>query len=247
MANEIVQRGIVARALRAFGVQGDGSMSGAAGARFGKYGEIYALTPGSPKSLLAEEGSYFVANNAQTGIATAAAPTTFSATNPFVLIENTGVPGGGGAIITLDYMLLAATAAGTAGASVQFAITRDTTLRFSSGGTALTPINCNSSGAGTVAKVWGGNITATAASGAAVTVVGQRTMKPAIPVAGDNYWVQFGSTDGLMLISTATITFSSQAAPPLVLNPGESGLLSIWLPSQSAASSYAPELGWWEK
>jgi hypothetical protein len=248
MANEVVQRGIVARLKASFGAQGDGNMSGPAGQRYSKFGESYALTLGSPKSLLAEEGSYFVTNNNQTGLATAAAPTTFSATNPFLLIQNPSSAGAGvPTVITLDYMLLAATAAGTAGTSVQCAITKDTTLRYSSGGSTLTAIRANSGGPNSIAQVYAGNITASAASGAAVTLVGQRTLKPAIPVAGDNYWLQMGTMDGIMLISTATITFSNQGSPPVILNPGESALLHIWLPSQSAASSYAPEMGWWER
>jgi hypothetical protein len=69
---------------QASGVDGRGSNP----ARFGKYDEVYVvpLMPDMAASPL--EGTYFVACNAQTGLATAAAPTAFSATNPFLYIYN---------------------------------------------------------------------------------------------------------------------------------------------------------------
>ena len=249
MANEVVARGVVARLLSRFGAQVDGSQSQAAGQRIGKYGELYALTPGSPKSLLAEEGCYFSANNAQTGLAVALTNTAFSATNPFILIQNSASPGSGGPVITLDYALAGpVTVAGASTTSVQCAITKDTILRYSSGGTSLTPVKANSAGPGSVAQVYAGNITALAAGGAVATPVGFRYLKPAIPVIGDEYWIQFGAMDGLMQQYTSTSTFSLQAAPPVVLNPGESALIDIWFVAQATtACSLSAELGWWEK
>lgn len=69
------------------------------------------------KHLLADEGTYFTVNNSQTGLATAAAPVAFSATNPFLLIYNAGSSATGPRIY-LDAATLVATAAGTAGVNV---------------------------------------------------------------------------------------------------------------------------------
>lgn len=214
--------------------------------RVGAYGDLVAMLMGQGKINLADEGSYFSVNNAQTGLATAAAPTTFSATNPFLIIYNKDTVKN----IYLDYAALVATAAGTAGASVQAAVVLDNGNRFASGGSEITANIVNSNGlvgAGSIAKVYAGNLTASAASSAARTIVGQRALKGAIPVAGDNYIVKFGSDDVGLLISTATLTWSSQPVPPLVVGPNMSALLHIWLPSQSAASSFIPEAAWYER
>ncbi len=191
MANEVVTRGVVARLLSRFGAQLDGAQSQAGGQRIGKYGEMYAITPGGPKTALAEEGSYFVANNGQTGTLTVSTDTAFSATNPFLIVMNGA--SANGPIITLDYANFVVTAQGGAtSTSVQAAITKDIINRYTSGGITLTPTAVNSAGPGSVAKVFAGNITATAASGSVMNLMGWRWLKPAREVAGDNYIIQFG-------------------------------------------------------
>ena len=199
---------------------------------------------------LAEEGSYFTTNNAQTGLATAAAPTAFSATNPFLLIYNKASAGELAKRIIMDYALLLATAAGTAAASVQFAVTIDAGNRYTSGGTEITAniVNPNGDvGTGSIAKVYAGNITASTATAAARTIVGNRYMKGAIPVAGDSYAVKFGGVDCPSFFGISTILFSLNNVPKVVVPPNWSALLHLWFPSQSGASSYVPELGWWER
>lgn len=203
------------------------------------------------KHVTADEGTYFVTNNAQTGLATAAAPTAFSATNPFLLIYNTSAPADEFAPrIYLDYLMLLATAAGTGGTNVQFAITIDRANRYSSGGTDITSnikgVNQSTSRA-SGARVYAGNITATAATANARTIVGNRFMKGAVPVAGDQYVVRCGAPDLADMLSISTILFSNNNVPPVVCGPDESLLVHLWLTAQSAASSYAPELGYWEK
>jgi hypothetical protein len=247
MANEVATRGIVARLLSRFGAQADGSQSQAAGQRIGKYGESYVLSPGSPKSLLAEEGSYFTANNAQTSIATPGAAMSNVTTSPWILIQNSAGAGSGGPVITLDYVTLINGTAGTGAGIIEFVFVKDTVLRYSSAGSILTPVKANSAGPGSIAQVYSGQIVASAASGAAATLIGLRIMKNGQAVVGDSLWLQFGSMDGFMQIATATSTFSIQAAPPCVLNPGETGLLYLLMTVQSVASNWYPEIGWWEK
>lgn len=218
-----------------------------ANVRTDQYGNLAVNNRIPTKAQLALEGVYFTANNAQTGIATGATPTAFSATNPFITIWNTANPSNTAAPhIVLDYITLVATAAGTAGASVQVAIVIDSYNRYTSGGTALTPQKSDSFGPSSVAQIYAGNITAAAALASARTPVGMRYLKGAIPVAGDTYTLQFGSVDSTMAIQAATITYSLQHAPAVAINPGEIALVHLWLPSQSAASSYAPEIGWYE-
>lgn len=82
--------------------------------RGGRYGEASVLSVVPTKHLLADEGAYFTVNGAQTGLATAAAPTAFSATNPFLIAYNSSTVNRA----YLDAATLVATAAGTAAASV---------------------------------------------------------------------------------------------------------------------------------
>jgi hypothetical protein len=245
MAISTLLQGFVGRALPT--VQSQDGANALANIRLDQRGNTYANLRIPTKHVLCDEGTYFTANNAQTGIATGATPTAFSATNPFITIANqasASVPGA--PRIYLDYVTLLATAAGTAGASVQVAVYVDNIIRYTSGGTALTPVKTNSAGLASVAQVYAGNITAAAAGGQVRAIVGNRYLKGAIPVAGDTYTMQAGSVDSTTSFGVSTILFSLQNMPPVIVNPGETALVHLWLPSQSAASSYAPELSWWE-
>lgn len=219
--------------------------------RLGPYSEQFTMPLGLDMANYATEGTYFTVNNGQTGIATAAAPTAFSATNPFIVIYNTEDPSNPAAeTIQLDYIALLDTAAGTAGASVQCAVTIDNNFRYTSGGTELTSQIKNVNGSmnnSSVARVFAGNITSPAASSSVRTIVGNRYMKSAIPVAGDTYVLKFGGASAPHYIGISTITFSLNNVPKIILPAGWSALLHLWLPSQSAASSYAPEIGWIER
>jgi hypothetical protein len=250
MANEIVQRGIIGRMLLALGAQADGAQSSAAGQRYGRYGEGYALSLFPDMGVLADEGTIFTVNNAQTGLATAAAPTSFSATNPFLLIYNRDAQPNGKRIY-IDTATLVATAAGTAGANLQCAVSVDSGNRYSSGGTEITSaiVNPNfDATSGSVARVWAGNITATAASSSVRNIVGNRYLKGAIPAAGDTYILKFGGVDAPLLTGSAGSLFTMvQNVPKIVVGPNESAMLYIWLASQTAASSYLPEMAWVER
>jgi hypothetical protein len=78
-------------------------------------------------------------------------------------------------------------------------------------------------------------------------VVGQRALKGAIPVVGDDYTLKFGGVDAPGAIQISTILKSVVNVPKVVIPPGWTALVHLWLPSQSAASSYLPELGWYER
>jgi hypothetical protein len=161
--------------------------------------------------------------------------------------------------IYLDYFTLLATAAGTGATSVQFAVTRDNSNRYTSGGTELT-LNVTNTGptsAASVLKVYAGNITASAATASAKTLVGNRVFKigvAPIPTIGDTYTGRFGAANIAenltYLNNSATLVLSmitAQNLPPIVMGSDESLLIHMWFPAQSAASSFAPELGWWER
>lgn len=228
--------------------------------RLSRYREMMVSPSILTKHPLVDEGSYFITQNNQTGIATAAAPTAFSATNPFLVVYNGANKSDDFAYrIYLDYIMLLVTAAGTAGTSIQYAITKDSTNRYTSGGTDLTSnvINTGPTSMGTLTRVWAGNITASTATSNVKTIVGNRYFKnmtaPA-PTIGDQYTARCGAcnmAENLQYLNNATTLtsnmFVTQNLPPLIIGPDESLLFHLWLPAQSAASSYAPELGWWER
>jgi hypothetical protein len=217
-----------------------------------RYGELVVELLSSTRHALVDEGSYYTANNNQSGLATAAAQNAFSATaSAFLLIQNTGSASDPNAKrIYLDYVQLMCTAAGTNGTAIFAALVLDNTLRYSSGGTLLTNNNANMDVAtsASVSKVYAGGgtpLVCTAATNNARTIVGQRLVKNAIGVANDSYLLQFGGD--LFASVSATTIITSQNLPPVVIGPQQSAMLHIWLPSQSVASSYMPEVGWWER
>ena len=218
-------------------------------ARLTRYREQAVVNYITTKHPLADEGTYYNINSAQTGLATAAAPTAFSATNPFLTIYNNASPSDDFAKkLYFDYLTLLVTATGTLGTSVQFAIVADRGNRYSSGGTQLLPVGVNQSvSLNSGAKFFAGNITATTPTNGARFLVGNRFMKGAIPVVGDQYSVRFGTTDVTDQILSSVITFSTNNAGPVMIGPDETLLVYIWLPAQAAASSYAPEMGYWER
>lgn len=248
MSPQALFKGIVSRFLPQY--QTDGPESEKA-ARLGRDGSQFVQNLHPDFGGLADEGSYFNACAAapQTGIATAAAPTAFSATNPFFTIYNSENAGNPNAKrIILDFAALVATAAGTGGTSLQVAVTMDNTARYTSGGTALVPKSTNGdNNNGSIATVFAGNITATAASSAVRNILGQRAFKGAIPVIFDTYMLKFGGVDQLPSITISTIAKVVEACPKVVIPPGWTALVHLWLPGQSGASSYIAELGWVER
>ena len=209
----------------------------------------YNTPIGADQAGLVEDGGYFTVNNAQTGIATAAAPTAFSDTNPFIAIYNQEAAGGKS--IELDFLALICTAPGTSGTSLQAAIQLDLSVdRYTSGGTDLTSrIKNPHGGAGgtSIAKVRAGNITASALTSLARSIVGNRWLTGAIPVIGDTYILKFGAVDQVANMSISTIKKVIEGVPKIIIPPLGSCLIHLWLPAQAAASSYIPELGWAER
>jgi hypothetical protein len=224
-----------------------------------KYSEVYTQPMVRKSHALADEGAYFVTNNAQTGLAEAN-NTAFTAIAPFIIVQNTDSVGG--RRIYLDYIALVTTAAGSAASglvSIQAAVVVDTGLRYSSAGSNLTANivnpNMDVSAAKSVATIYAGVPVATAATGASRTVCGLRILRPTVSgtvadVVGEMKLLNFGGVEG----STGTVTLGSanllpQAFPPIVIGPQQTALIYIWqsVGATNVVASYAPELGWWER
>ena len=257
MANEVVSRGIVARALSAAGFGGDGSQSSPAGQRFGRYQEPYLLSPVPTKHLLAEEGSYFSTQNPTLGTGLAAPVTaSFSATGPWLAIFNNADPANPRSPgIDLDFIKAIFTVAPASATGIRYALKKDNGARSPTAGQTLLTGQGGSPGAtpagpivtpGSVAKIWsftgGAVMTVAAEVNASVIANGGAG---GLPVVGSEFCVRFGA-DGPNSGSGAT-SASSHAAPAII-PPGWFGFFYLWFPSNATTgASLEWDIGWWER
>lgn len=226
------------------------------------YGNLRSVPVITKLQALVDEGSYFVANNGQTALATGTG-TAFSATAPYLIIENNNlvVSGGGAAAVNVvpDYLRLLATAAGgaTSGLTyIAFALYLDTVLRYSSGGTQLTGNSPNTNlSPASKALIYAGTPTASAAS-AARAMVGEASLRPCVSgtvaaAVGDQILLDFGSIEGGMAgsITVANPAMISIPVPPVIIGPQCSALFYLWFAGATTptAPSFVPELGYWER
>lgn len=224
--------------------------------RGGSYGEAFSLSLVRKSHLLADEGSYFVTNNGQTTLSTNNG-TAFSATAPFIIVQN-GNALASGLRLYLDYIALVTTVAGSAASaasSINAAVVIDNTLRYSSGGsnlsTNIVSPNMDAS-VSSGANVFAGVVTATAASGAARTIVGQRILRPTVSatvldVIGEQKLINFGNVEGAQgSFTLANANMITNSLPPIIIGPGGSALFYIWTTSTTPVTpQYIPELGFW--
>lgn len=242
-------KGLVARSLPTYNAD---SQNNDVAVRQDSYGGIFTLPAVRKSHVLADEGSYYVANNAQTALASAY-NTAFTATAPFMTLYN----GNTSLRASVDYLALVAIVAGactTLAGYIAAAVVIDVGNRYSSGGTALTPNNANlSSGNASGVTIFAGAVTASAATAAARTLVGVRNLRPnvsatVINVVGDMNLLNFGSVEGATgSIVIANANVMPQAMPPLIIPPLSTALIYLTYPVMSApsAATFAPEVGLW--
>lgn len=222
------------------------STAGGPPGRAGRYSEAYNLQISSKEWVSADEGSYFTALSTTpgTGIIGHAAPTTFDETKPYILLYN-----GGQNRIYPQYIRLHDTVVSTAATRVQFTVAVDQGNRYSSGGTALAPKNCNmDNNFSTGASVYQGAVVATAAS-ASRRVLDHLVFRGSIDVVEDVYEIVFGASDGGGQGGSraATVQDFARLAPPVVVGPGQSLLIHQWAASQSTGPTFQLSFGYIER
>lgn len=216
--------------------------------RTGPYLESVVQPLGGGNWAFADEGSYYVANNATlaTGIAGHAAPVVADTdTKALLHLFN-----GSAKSVVLDYLFTEVTAAGTGGTityTVAYIDNKGSTA-LTSGGTTITPVSSNSSGAAQpsgIVLTFGACATTMTSS----VKVGQQIAREVIPVVQDTLLVKFGAVSGQAhsgITSAGTATnHMVQLFAPIVIAPGGNVNIAHISPSQSAARSYQFSVGYW--
>lgn len=250
-------RGLVSRALPSFNPD---SYNNDVGFRMASYGEMYNQPLVRKSHNLADEGSYFIINNGQTGI-TPPLATGFVATTPALLIYNNDTLG---RRLYMDYINMTAQVAVTATTSVVgeanafVAVSVDNGNRYTSGGSVLpAPVNPNMAYQTTTPNItsYFGQITAAAASGSVRNLVGQRVTRPspttaALDLVGDTWMMNFGGVEAVgnssQVVTNANII--PVPLPPVIIGQGQSLLLYLWWANHTPAGGAAgmlPEIGFW--
>ena len=254
---DVTLKGIISRILpSAFGDDREDDKP----VRLWRYGEIAVMSRVRKTHVLNDEGTYFVCNNGQTGVASPTG-TTFSATAGLLNIFNTDSYSNPNAKrVHLDYAALITTAAGSfasAGVNLQIAVTLDNNDRYSSGGSDITSniVSPNMDlSPKSVAKVRFGALTLTAASSSARTICGLRILRPVVSttvadVVGEQKVLNFGGVEANLngSITVANANNIPLALPCISIGPQQSlNVHFIMNGTTPGAASYAPELGWWE-
>lgn len=223
-----------------------------------RYGEPM-FQPLTGKTIpYADEGSYNVLTSPTpgTGIATIAVLTTLVDTSPFFLVQNTwGADDTAAKRLYPDYLKLICTAPGTAGASLRYAVKIDQARadRYTSGsGLGTVPLLAQNpnmgAGAASKANFYAGALVAATAPQSRLLSNG--FIRSVIPVIGDTYLFDFGATNMNLsggIVGGTAIYNGVFPVAPTVIGPQQWMAFHIWLPSQSAASSYEIEFGYWER
>lgn len=249
MAIEAILKGWVSRILPQAEQDNDGAV-----VRLGRYGDVYTIGGVRKQHALADEGSYFVANNGGTGVATAATPTAFSDTAPMLSLYNSDSPGNQSAKrVHLDFVKLMETAAGTAGVTFRVRVVIGTGNPYSSGGTDLAPVCPNMDMPNRASVVVAKLLPTAVAMQSPRIIVGDVVCIPttaAVIAILSTIHLNFGGVEGStysVIGSTANCIIAATQLPPIVLGPNQGCTIQHLIGSQSAASSWTPEVAWWER
>jgi hypothetical protein len=220
--------------------------------RLSNRGDVVSIPIGNARHSLADEGSYFYAQNATIDAATTlaghAAPVLADLyTKPFLFVRNDAAVTSA-VRLYLDFIHIQVITAGLNGTSDNWAAELDTGTARSTNGTALTMVNPNMQSSATPAGVVRGGAPTASAATTAQRKIGHGVFRPAIAITGDKYTFTFGAnviTEN-NVVATAT-THHIVPLAPVVLGPTDQFLLHLYAPSQSAAGVYKVSMGWWER
>lgn len=215
--------------------------------RTGTYGEGYALGLTSKEWFLADEGSFFFAQNGTPGTGIIGpVSTSFTETTALFSLYN----GNSGQVrIYPQYLRLYVTVAGGSDARVQFTHIVDNGNRYSSGGSTLTVVNPNmDSSLVTQGIAKFGALTLTAAS-ANRRLVGTTVFRGTIGIIEDCYEFIYAGGDGAGQGGSraATVQDMARMVAPIVIGAGQTYAIHDWAASIATGRTYAVEFGYVER
>jgi hypothetical protein len=221
--------------------------------RLDRYGAIQI--PPSVKAALADEGTYFLANTAQTAAAlTGATQTAFVATTPSIVLYNSSPT----VTAYMDFIRLTQATAPTGSTNYQVAIVTDNGNRFSTfaaaanlflqQGVASSRGFSPNTGLGNQSAmiVNAGQITATAATAGSHNILGNAFLKGAILAAADQTTFAFSAVDNTNTTAAAG-NVTTINVPPVSLAPNTSLLVYVWSAGMTASGTALVEAGWYER
>lgn len=255
MANSLTQ-GFVSQGARTDGPFAD-SASTRVGLRASKWGELVNLPYNAKMTQQADEGSYFVATTPTpgTGIIGAASSVAADALafiKADLYIENTGASGAApdNKRIYLDYLKLIVVTAGAASSTLHYTTHVDTcaTSRYTSGGTAITPLNVFEPSSSTQnSLIYFGALVI--AAGNSCRLIGNGLLRQHIEIAGDTYIINFGGDSSAAGIGSDMAGTTSPIVTvnhcPVVIPPKCCFQLLTWAASKTTGTTYEMELGYW--
>ncbi len=222
-----------------------------AGVRQDKYGAVAPWCVSPTRHQFAEEGSYCVATNPTpgTGLLNVAAQTAYDSTKPNFLITNPDASKS----LYLDFLKLIASQAPTAATAIYFAIHVDTIARplTTDNMLAIVPVNPAVGKALLVTPSVKAQNSATASVLAALSSTAKlvaRGVLGGLCIAGTELEIVFGASEGHGSYAGNTDAAGnpgrrSCSAPPVIIPPGGSASIHIWMPSSSASLAPEFELG----
>jgi hypothetical protein len=223
-----------------------------------KFGELVTQPLAGGRQMLADEGSYFIATNAapMTPLATTTSIVTFAQTagavGVFFLLKNSESSTAIAAKrVYPDYLKIQlSTQLPTTATSLEYAVVLDDNpVRYTSGGTAITPVNPNTEKAsgGSVVTMYAGALTTAVPTNG--RLVARGLWRGQIGILMDQHVLVFGgdAAQAGAWSSGNVIVKTIEVAPPVVLGPAWNLAVTLWSAGVAAAARYEFEFGWWEK
>lgn len=204
---------------------------------------------------LADEGNYFIATNpvTGTGIATttsvvddaATASATHAQNVPVMYIQNRSATDS----IYLRYLRMIVTAAPTSATEWNISLRADNVARYTSGGSAITPVNINTgAGKASAALIYFGAVVTTPLPSASARLLGRAMVQSSIPVVKDQWIFTFGDTTMPTNVLTASAAKNINIPMgPVVLGPNWNLAIGMWGAANAGAPAWEFELGYAER
>lgn len=221
--------------------------------RGGRYREQYNIPIYPFPTALSDEGTYIIGTSPTpgTGIPFVVNTGVSEIAGNFIYLKNNDAPENSRVKrVYPHYLRLICTAPPAAGISGHYLLKVDNKDRYTSGGSSISPVNCNiSGGTGTVAQLYAGALTTISPSPSA-RLLSRGVMRSLIPVINDEWMFSFGCADapGAGSLGGTIAQRMPIPVPPIILGPQANMCLQLWFPSNAVTPpSFEFEFGWFER